>query len=70
MSWFSYTTKRLVQVLEKFCESHEGADATVQLLLPEGRNPLQREFNIREVKLVENTLIGSKDKYKVWLLVE
>jgi|TARA_B100000123_G_scaffold262672_1_gene230966 hypothetical protein len=70
MSWFSYTTKRLVQVLEKFCESHEGADATVQLLLPEGRNPLQREFNIREVKLIENKLIGSKEKYKVMILVE
>ena len=70
MSWFSYTTKRLVQVLEKCCESHEGADATVQLLLPEGRTPLQREFNIREVKLVENKLIGSKEKSKVMILVE
>lgn len=70
MSWFTYTTKRLVQVLEKFCESHEGADATVQLLLPAGRPPDQREFNIREVKLVENKIIGSKEKYKVMILVE
>ena len=70
MSWFSYTTESLVQVLEKFCASQEGAEASVHQLLPEGRNPLQREFNIREVKLVENKLIGSKEKYKVMILVE
>ena len=68
--YLNYKTKTLVQVLEKFCKSPEGAAAGVMLLLPEGRNPLQREFNIREVKLVENKLIGSKEKYKVMILVE
>ena len=48
MSWFGYNTKRLLQVLEKFAESEEGQNAEVQLLLPAGRSPEQREFNIKE----------------------
>jgi len=57
--------------LERFCESEEGGDARVQLLLPEGRNPMQKEFNIREIKLVENKLVGPQfDKYRLMILVE
>jgi|TARA_X000001316_G_C921235_1_gene35562 hypothetical protein len=66
----SYTTKALMQVLEKFCESPVGSHARVQMVLPQGRNPLQREFNIKEIKLVENQIIGSKEKYRMLILVE
>ena len=71
MSRHWYSTRILIQVLERFCESEEGGDARVQLLLPEGRNPMQKEFNIREIKLVENKLIGPQyDKYRLMILVE
>tara|TARA_A100001388_G_scaffold94203_1_gene68337 strand:- start:473 stop:688 length:216 start_codon:yes stop_codon:yes gene_type:complete len=71
MSRHWYSTRKLIQVLERFCESEEGGDARVQLLLPEGRNPMQKEFNIREIKLVENKLIGPQyDKYRLMILVE
>lgn len=71
MSKHWYNTKKLIQVLDKFTESEEGADARVQLLLPEGRNPLQKEFNIREIKLVENKMIGLEhEKYRLMILVE
>ena len=66
-----YNTRKLIQILEKFCESEEGGDARVQLLLPEGRNPMQKEFNIKEIKLVENKLVGPHfDKYRLMILVE
>jgi hypothetical protein len=39
-------------------------------VLPQGRNPLQREFNIKEIKLVENQIIGAKEKYRMLILVE
>ena len=71
MSWHWYTTRKLIQVLERFCESEEGGDAKVQMILPEGRNPLQKEFNIKEIKLVENKLVGpSYEKYRLMILVE
>jgi|TARA_R110000796_G_scaffold150027_2_gene266828 hypothetical protein len=61
----------MMQVLQRFTESEEGAEATVQMVLPEGRNPLQKEFNIKEIKLVENKLIGpAYDKYRLMILVE
>ena len=59
-----------MRVLSKFCESEEGQDAIVQMVLPEGRNPMQKEFNIKEVKLVENKIIGSPEKYRVMILVQ
>ena len=66
-----YDTKKLMQVLTRFTESEEGKHARVMMLLPEGRNPLQKEFNIREIKLVENKLIGAKhEKYRLMILVE
>ena len=40
------------------------------MVLPDGRNPLQKEFNIKEIKLVENKIIGSKEKYRLMILVE
>ena len=66
-----YNTRKLIQVLERFCESEEGGDAKVQMILPEGRNPMQKEFNIKEIKLVENKMIGPQyDKYRLMILVE
>ena len=71
MSWHWYNTRKLIQVLERFCESEEGGDAKVQMILPEGRNPLQKEFNIKEIKLVENKLVGpSYEKDRLMILVE
>jgi len=68
--YLNYKTKTLVQVLEKFCASPEGADAGVMLLLPEGRNPMQKEFNIKEIRLVENKIVGAQEKYRCMILVE
>tara|TARA_B100001093_G_scaffold379895_1_gene365252 strand:+ start:1075 stop:1290 length:216 start_codon:yes stop_codon:yes gene_type:complete len=71
MSRHWYNTKKLIQVLTRFTESEEGGDARVQLLLPEGRSPMQKEFNIREIKLVENKMIGPQhEKYRLMILVE
>ena len=68
--YLHYTTKSLVQILEKFCESPVGADARVMLVLPEGRSPAQKEFNVRESKLIENKIIGAKEKYRCVITVE
>ena len=66
-----WDTKYLLQVLSRFNESEEGKHAKVQLLLPMGRPPGQREFNIKEIKLVENKMIGPQyDKYRLMILVE
>ena len=63
--------KKLIQVLEKFAESEEGKHAKVQMLLPSGRNPLQKEFNIKEIKLIDNKLVGPKlEKHRLMILVE
>ena len=59
-----------MQILEKFCASPVGSHARVQMVLPQGINPLQREFNIKEIKLVENQIIGAKEKYRMLILVE
>ena len=43
-----YDVKNLLTVLTKFATSEVGSNAKVILVLPEGRNPMQKEFNIRE----------------------
>ena len=68
--YLPYTTKSLVQILEKVFESPGGADARVMLVLPEGRSPAQKEFNVREIKLIENKIIGAKEKYRCVITVE
>ena len=68
--YLHYTTKSLAQILEKFCECPVGADARVMLVLPEGRSPAQKEFNVREIKLIENKIIGAKEKYRCVITVE
>ena len=55
--YLNYNTSMVVQLLQNFCKSPEGANAGVMLVLPDGRNPMQKEFNIKEIKLVENKLI-------------
>ena len=65
-----YDTKKLIQVLERFNESEEGKHARVQMILPDGRNPMQKEFNIKEIKLVDNQIIGAKEKHRLMILVE
>ena len=67
--YLNYKTKTLVQVLEKFCKSPEGADAGVMLLLPDGRNPMQKVFNIQEIRMVENKIVGAVVKYRCVILV-
>ena len=65
-----YDVKNLLTVLTKFATSEVGANAKVILVLPDGRNPMQKEFNIREITLVENKIIGSKEKYRCAILVD
>ena len=65
-----YDTKKLIQVLERFNESEEGKHARVQMILPDGRNPMQKEFNIKEIRLVDNQIIGAKEKHRLMILVE
>ena len=40
------------------------------MLLPDGRNPMQKEFNIKEIRLVENKIVGAQEKYRCMILVE
>ena len=65
-----YDVKNLLTVLTKFATSEVGANAKVILVLPEGRNPMQKEFNIKEITLVENKIIGSREKYRCAILVQ
>jgi hypothetical protein len=60
--YLNYNTSMVVQLLQNFCKSPEGATAGVMLVLPDGRNPMQKEFNIKEIKLVENKLINAAEK--------
>ena len=68
--YLNYNTSRLVHLLQNFCKSPEGANAGVMLVLPDGRNPMQKEFNIKEIKLVENKLINAAEKCRCVILVE
>ena len=65
-----YTVNNLQTVLSNFQKSPEGATAKVMLILPDGRNPMQKEFNIREIRLVENKMIGAVEKYRCVILVD
>ena len=65
-----YDVKNLLTVLTKFATSEVGSNAKVILVLPEGRNPMQKEFNIKEITLVENKIVGSREKYRCAILVQ
>ena len=57
-------------MLTSFATSDVGSNAKVMLVLPDGRNPMQKEFNIKEITLVENKIIGSREKYRCVILVQ
>ena len=65
-----YDVKKVMQVLQKFCESEAGMDAGVQLLSYQGQELPVKEFNIREIRLVENKILGAKDKYRCIFFVD
>ncbi len=65
-----YDVKNFITILTRFATSDVGANAKVMMVLPEGRNPLQKEFNIKEITLVENKIIGSREKYRCVILVQ
>ena len=68
--YLNYNTSMVVQLLQNFCKSPEGANAGGMLVLPDGRNPMQKEFNIKEIRLVENKIVGAVEKYRCVILVE
>ena len=68
--YLNYNTSMVVQLLQNFCKSPEGANAGVMLVLPDGRNPMQKEFNIKEIQLVENKIVGAVEKYRAVILVD
>ena len=68
--YLNYNTSMVVQLLQNFCKSPEGANAGVMLVLPDGRKKKKKEFNIKEIKLVENKLINAAEKYRCVILVE
>ena len=65
-----YDVKNFITVLTMFATSEVGANAKVMMVLPERRHPLQKEFNIKEITLVENKIIGSREKYRCVILVQ
>ena len=65
-----YTVSNLLTVLSNFSKSPEGATAKIMLVLPDGRSPLQKEFDIREIRLIENKIIGAVEKYRCVILVD
>tara|TARA_R100000544_G_C2191441_1_gene41909 strand:- start:296 stop:610 length:315 start_codon:yes stop_codon:yes gene_type:complete len=66
----TYDVKKVMQVLQKFCESEAGTDAGVQLLSYQGTDLPVKEFNIREIRLVENKILGARDKYRCIFFVD
>mgnify|MGYP000026360649 len=52
--------KHFRQILDKFIESPAGQHARVQVQLPNGEF-----FDISEISLLENTLLGSKETHRL-----
>ena len=57
-----WNTRHLLQVLQNFAKGPSAAEAKVVVALPKGRSPGQDNFEITEIKLVDNPLIGAKEK--------
>tara|TARA_R100001377_G_scaffold43056_1_gene24288 strand:+ start:1075 stop:1323 length:249 start_codon:yes stop_codon:yes gene_type:complete len=66
----NYDVKKFMQVLQKFCETEAGRDAGIQLISFQGHDLPVREFNIREIKMVENKILGAKDRYRCIIIVD
>ena len=62
--YLNYNTSMVVQLLQNFCKSPEGANAGVMLVLPDGRNPMQKE----RVILTRNLQILVSASGKRWNL--
>ena len=58
-----WNTKHLLQVLQNFAKGPKGAEAKVVVALPKGRAPGQDNFEITEIKLVDNPMIGAKERH-------
>ena len=54
------TGKQFRQILDKFIESPAGQHARVQVQLPNGEF-----FDISEISLLENTLLGNKETHRL-----
>ena len=65
-----WSVRETLQILSKFAESEEGAGAKMMLILPEGRSPSQKEFNIKTIKLIPNKIIGAKERFRCAVLVQ
>jgi|TARA_R110002020_G_scaffold93233_1_gene225016 hypothetical protein len=65
-----YDVKKLMQVLGKFCDTEAGQDAGVQLISYQGLDLPVKEFNIREIRMVENKILGAKDRYRCLIIVD
>ena len=58
-------TKLLRQTLDKFLKSPVAQDARVQVVLPNGEF-----FDIREINLLENKLIGVRESHRLVITIE
>ena len=65
-----WSVREMLQILSKFAESEEGAGAKMMLILPDGRSPTQKEFNIKTIKLISNKIIGAKERCRCAILVQ
>ena len=65
-----WSVRETLQILSKFAESEEGAGAKMMLILPDGRSPSQKEFNIKTIKLIPNRIIGAKERFRCAVLVQ
>ena len=66
----SYDVKKLVEILTKFCDTETGRDAGVQLISYQGHELPVREFNLREIRMVENKILGAKDRYRCLIIID
>ena len=58
-------TKELKLVLEKFLTSDAATNARVQVCLPNGEF-----YDIKEIRLLENKLIGVRETHRLVLTIE
>ena len=66
----SYDVKKLVQILTKFCDTEAGRDAGVQLISYQGHELPVREYNLRELRMDENKILGAKDRYRCLIIID
>ena len=52
----------MMQVLQNFCKDESASSAKIVVALPRGRSHDQNNFHIAEIKLMDNPIIGAKDK--------